>query len=212
MALPSRIIEGLNAWTIPLWLFLRQRTIWNDFILCTVLYINWYFGACICVMACFFLSVQYRFVAWSFLGLPLILPFLVMFLENWQVPTIDVAVRHSMGISYKVFYQNIAGKNNYLSWIVIAMVVQYRSRYSLILIGSILLSNNILGSFPIFEHIRFPYRFHILTLICAGCLVAPHVKQFWLAYAIFLEQILLGGLTFQMSTQDTQPRRLFLGE
>ena len=207
------IIEGLNAWTIPLWLYFCGKKnrfgMILSFALCCIS--NWYFGACICVMACF-LSVQYRFVAWSFLGFPLVLPFLLMFLEAWQdIPTIDVTVRHSMGISWQGFLPSIEGesvfaKNNYLSWIVIAMVVQFRSRYSLILIGSILLSNNILGSFPIFEHIRFPYRFHILTLICAGCLVAPHIKRLWLAYAIFLEQILTGGMTFQIPTQATQPQ------
>ena len=101
------IIEGLNAWTIPLWLyFCGQKNRFGmilSFALCCIS--NWYFGACI-VCDGLFLSVQYRFVAWSFLGLPLVLPFLVMFLEAWQViPTIDVAVRHSMGIPWQGFYR-----------------------------------------------------------------------------------------------------------
>ncbi len=206
------IIEGLTAWTIPLWLYFCGRKhrfgMIFSFALCCIS--NWYFGACICVMACF-LSVQYRFVGWSFFGLFLVMPFLLMFLDAWQdIPTIDEAIRQSMGISWQGFLPSIEGntvlaKNNYLSWIAIVMIIQFRSRYTLLLIGSILLSNNILGSLPLFEQIRFPYRFHVITLICAGCLIAPNTNKPWFAYAIFIEQILLGGMIFQIPTQSIQP-------
>ena len=206
------IIEGLNAWTIPLWLYFcghkNHVGMICTFALCCIS--NWYFGACICVMTVI-LGFKHQEIRWSFLGLFLVAPFLWMFLEAWQdMTTVQADVRQSMSISWQGFLPNFSphstfAKNNYISWILLILLLQFRNKNTWFIAIPILLSLNILGSLPLFEHVRFPYRFHAITLICAGCLVAPHIKKTWLVYAIFVEQCLFGRMAFQIPTQPTSP-------
>ena len=206
------IIEGLNAWTIPLWLYfcgIRHRTgMIASFALCCIS--NWYFGACISVMT-IIIALRRMDVLWSFVGLFLVAPFVWLFVSAWStIMPLGSQLQQDMSISVMDFLPNFTmlptplAKNNYISWIVLMILLFHRHRDMWIIFVPLLLSLNILGWLPLFEHIRFPYRFHAMTLLLVGYFAAPYIKKNWVIYAILIEQIMVGGLNFFIPVQKAR--------
>ena len=65
----------------------------------------------------------------------------------------------------------------------------------------LLLSESFAGC--LFEHIR-SIVYAIIDLV--GYYMAPYIKKTWMLYAILIEQIVLGGLSFGIPVQPIQPK------
>ena len=82
-----------------------------------------------------------------------------------------------------------------------------RSRYLLLALIPLLLSSGVGMDLPLLEYIRFPYRWHIATLVLIGFALAQTLEKYrwwWLAPIIMLEGLFLSPVESVLPTASTQ--------
>jgi hypothetical protein len=211
------IIEGCNAWAIGFWLWAIGNKRYHLAIVFFLLGVlsNWYYGAVLCLL-CICFAVKDRKVLLSFIGLILCIPFVSMFLESaGQMIQIPSDIRQKMGFQWGVPTPNLLSDNNpfaittYLGWITIIAAFTSQKKYLWFALIPFILSIGwpFLYNFPILEWIRFPYRWHIATLIflgLAGGTAQIITKYKWIPYLLLLENILLSPIDFILPSSSSE--------
>ena len=143
-----------------------------------------------------------REALWSLLGLLLVGP-LNLFLMAWpEVQPCSQDIAEQMSLSVQNFQApfwmetSILGLTGSLSLVAVFFVLKQNSLKMAFLIPSVLLSMGFCHELPIFNLMRFPYRWHLTTLVVLCALLAPLIKnRMWIGWLIFVEQMLLSPLS-----------------
>ena len=201
------IIEGTQLWALGFWLWAIASKRYKLGILFFFLSIlsNWYFGAVGCLL-CFLLGLHNRKIWLSFLGLLPASPFIFLFLSSLSSSAqISPEIIQMMGFQFQFPVPNITSKPNpfaistYLGWLPFILLFTSRNRNSFWIIFPFFLSLGlpILYQLPVFSSVRFPYRWHLGTLIILGWVLFAHPwvqKKSWLALLLLLEYLLLSPI------------------
>lgn len=197
------IIEGQDAWTLPLWIGLIAKgspvAVALSFAL--VVASSWYAAACGILLLCLILPFK-RNALWSVFGLLLTTPLIHSFLQAWpgaEPFSPDIAQKMSLSIqAHQPFWidTSMLALTGCTSLIAICVALKKSSVNILFLVPSVLLSLGLFHDLPVVNLMRFPYRWHLATLVVLCALLAPTIKdRFWLGWLIFAEQIFLSPLS-----------------
>ncbi|MBM74740.1 MAG: hypothetical protein CMK59_05020 [Proteobacteria bacterium] len=196
------IIEAMDAWTIPLWLgcVARGNRILTAFSFALLIISSWYTAACGMLILCMLLIFK-REAAWSVLGILICGPIIYSFTQAWPVIqpfSSEISGQMSLHIQApQPFWisNSTLGITGSCSLIASVFVLKVRSVKLLLLALPILLSFGFFHQLPIVNLMRFPYRWHLATLVIFCALLAPAVKdRAWLVWLIFAEQLLLSPI------------------
>lgn len=202
------IVEGLDGWTLPLflWAHYKGRRLLAPLAFALVILSSWYLGAVACLLA-LFLGRK----AWpsALFGLLLAMPFVWFFGSAFpESAAIAAEVRALMGTSLLpsvpgLFADNPFAKTSWLGLIapaLAALVIRQHRLAGAAILCFWLLS---LGVGPHFElpglsSLRFPYRLHAGVLVVLAALAGLASQRWswgrWLAPAIVLEGLLLSPI------------------
>ncbi|MDP6935365.1 MAG: hypothetical protein QGG40_20765, partial [Myxococcota bacterium] len=198
------IVEGTDGWTLALWAWMvgRGRHGWAALALALTVLSSWYLGMACCALAAF-AGVRDRRAWWSFLGLAAVMPMLMSFAGAFPaMGPLDGEIRASMGAPLGVPTPGFAAGlspfalNTYVGWTILLVACWSRSLWALLALVPAALSLGVgpLYELPVFELIRFPYRWHAATLVLLGGAVATVADRrgwWWLGPLIVLEGWLL---------------------
>ena len=131
------IIEGVDAWPLALWLWsaaLGKRTFMAlSLALCVLC--SWYLGAAACLLT-ILLSIERRDILFSFAGLLLSGPFVLIFIQNFpSMGAIPLDVRAQLCMDTSLPTPNIISefnpfaKTNYIGWIAASCALFSRSKF-----------------------------------------------------------------------------------
>ena len=177
------IIEGIDAWPLPLWLWtcagsskLKQSL---SFALCILM--SWYMGACVCMLALIF-STRHPRILYSFGGLALACPWIYVFIHTHpSLGEIDLNLRLQLTAQLDIPTPNLLSpsnpfaKNTYLGWVLPLLCLG--SRFSLFALIPLALSFGIGADWPLLSAMRFPYRWHGATLFILAFALAKVVEK-----------------------------------
>ncbi|MCB9744852.1 MAG: hypothetical protein H6741_03985 [Alphaproteobacteria bacterium] len=207
------IVEGLDGWTLALWLWAlaRQRPIAAALAFALTVMSSWYMAATACVVAALLGPRAWLSMAG---GLALSYPALHGFLGAFSGRVaLDPAVRAAMGTELSLSAPGLLeGLNPFAktSWVgliapaLAALTLRERPerwRGALLILGVCGLLSFGVGpwySLPPFSGLRFPYRFHAGTLLALAWLAGHAAERWrhggWLAGLIALEGLLLSPI------------------
>jgi hypothetical protein len=204
------IIEGVDGWTLVLWVWLAARGRWGWAVVAAALTVasSWYLAWAGAVAAFAIVGWRWRASASFAAGIALAAPLVYAFTSSFPGGTpLEPAVRAAMGTSVQLFPVpgsmpglSYAAKTSWIGWIAgSAALVSIRShpRWAA---GGLLAWLASLGVGPLFllpvwSSIRFPYRLHVLTLLVLGFLAAKTLqgrgRLTWLAACLVVVEALL---------------------
>ncbi|HJN73317.1 MAG TPA: hypothetical protein QGF58_05215 [Myxococcota bacterium] len=200
------IVEGLDGWTLPLflWAHFRGRRLLAVLAFALVVVSSWYLGAVVCLLA---LCLGRRAWPSALVGLllasPLVWAFGMAFPESAAVPA---EVRAMMGTSVLPGVPGILADNPFAktSWIgltapVLALVVVRERRLVAGLLAVFwVLSLGLGPDLPGLSSLRFPYRLHAGVLVLLAGLAGLGAQRWswgaWLAPLIVVEGLLLSPI------------------
>jgi hypothetical protein len=208
------IVEGLDGWTLALflWAHARRRTGWAVLAFGLTVISSWYLGA----VACAFALLLGRRGWLSMLGgLCLASPFLSGFTGAFgEREALEPAMRRAMGSDLFPSLPGLITDNPFAktSWVgVIApglAIWGRRWRLGLVLGAFWLLS---LGLLP--SPLRFAYRLHAGVLVVLALLAGQVAQRWrhggWLALAIVAEGLLLSPVEPLLPSAPAQPERVY---
>lgn len=206
------IVEGLDGWTLALWLLALGRRRWGLGAVAFALTVisSWYLGAVACVLAAL---LGRRAWVTAALGLVLSAPLLALFFGAFpEGQPLDPAVRAAMGAQLAVGRPGILpGLQPFAmtTWVggIAPLLALWGlrdsdlARRAAIVLGTCALLS--LGLGPIydlapFSSLRFPYRFHAGTLAALALLAGLGADRLrvgaWLAPVLVLEGLLLSPI------------------
>ena len=201
------IIEGTQIWAMGFWLYAigSKRYRLGILFFWLSLLSNWYFGAVSCLL-CLLLGLKDRKIWLSFLGLIPALPFILLFFSTLSSSAqIPGEIIQMMGFQWGIPAPNIISKPNpfaistYLGWIPLILLITCKNRASLWILIPFLLSLGLpfLYQLPILSFFRFPYRWHLGTLIILGWTLSKHPwvqQRSWLSLILMMEYLLLSPI------------------
>ena len=197
------IVEGLDGWTLAVWLWLVARDRWRTASVAFALTIvsSWYLGAAACVLAVFIKR------GWSsaLLGFVLASPLLGEFLGAFPgVGAMDPEIRTLMGARPGLWSPGIVSDYPLAmtGWIGIAgpLLALYAARsrpwVALSAVTLLVLATGVGPWFelPGFNAVRFPYRFIAGALVGIAFLAGLATERAWVAPLIVLEGLLLSPI------------------
>ena len=198
------IVEGLDGWTLALWLWAvaRNRTAWAALAFAATVVSSWYLGAAACVLAVF---LGPRGWASGIAGLLLASPMLSSFLGAFpEIGALDSEVRGAMGARPGLWTPGLVAENPLAitGWVgflapVLALRAARERPWAAAAAGSCLLLAVGVGPWyglPVFEAVRFPYRFLAGALAAMALLAGTGTSRAWLAWAVVAEGLLLSPI------------------
>ncbi|MBM4392073.1 MAG: hypothetical protein FJ090_13205 [Deltaproteobacteria bacterium] len=204
------IVEGIDGWALPLWAWMlsRQHTIRAGLALFLCIFSSWYLGMVACGLAALWGLTDRRARYSLGLGLVLALPFLWAFAGAFGGnEPLDDAVRLAMSAQLAIPTPNVASPpspfaiNTYLGFSTVALSLlglRARPMLGLSALACLVLSTGRgpWWDLPVFEMVRFPYRWHAGTLLCLAPLVAHAASRVpWLGFVPWLEGLLLSPIS-----------------
>ena len=186
------ILEGTNGWPLALWVWMAARKRWLAASIAGAFSVtaSWYLGAAGCLLALGIAPFHWRAgisYAVGVLGAaPLIFLFFTSFPDN---APIDASVRALMGTTVWPFPRpgaaeglQYAAKTSWLGWLVIPLAALSVRKHPAVAVGALAAWILSLGigpwyELPVWRSLRFPYRLHAATLLCAGFLAGQTVDD-----------------------------------
>lgn len=229
------IIEGTQIWPIAwlLWSTAPNRNhsrFWVVFFVWCSIMSNWYYGAIACVLWVFS-TIQQRANWVGIFGIIASLPCIYLFTTTFAPQPIDPDIIRSMGFQWGLSMphfqhpQNFFAMNNFIGcffalfWLCNiythrqpdTSILEHAKQhpYVPLLIVSFVLSLGVplLQQLPIISMIRFPYRWHLLTLIAMVWSLPStqrnHIFMWVLCTLIALEQIFLSPVPWTLPTSPS---------
>ncbi len=181
------LAEGTDGWTLALLALAlaRGRPLWAAAALALTILSSWYLGLCGCALAAG-AAVRERPCALALLGILPTLPVVALFLGAFpEAAPLDPSLRAAMGAQLTVPTPGATGglqpfaMNTYVGWIVGALALAGLRHGGVRWValaavpGALSLGIGPLYELPALELMRFPYRWHALTLL----LLAPAVGR-----------------------------------
>ena len=197
------IIEGVDVWPLALWLWActtkRISYMVSSLALCIIM--SWYLGAAACLLA-IILARKDKRILYSLLGIILASPAIWMFVQTHPtMGAIPLDVRSSMSAEWGIptpngfSNENPFAKNNYIGWCAFIALFQWRTaRWALIPLA---LSFGFGSDMPILSAVRFPYRWHLATMVLVGFAIADVLQKknwTWFPFVILAEFLLLSNI------------------
>ena len=203
------IAEGTDGWTLALLALAlgRGNPIGAALALALTVLSSWYLGMCGCLLVCLAALRDARALA-ALAGLLLAAPALLTFLHAFPgTAPLDPAVRAAMGAPLHLLARPglAEGLNPFAitAWVgllTVGAALWSRSRYLLLAAVPALLSLGLgpLYDLPVLELVRFPYRWHALTLLLLGAAAGTTADRWrwgWLlGPLVVLEGLLLSPI------------------
>ena len=216
------IIEGTQIWPLGFWLWSigTKRYRLGILFFCLSILSNWYFGAVTC-MLCFLLGFKDKKIWLSFLGLLPAIPMIELFLSTLSTSAkIPSHIIQAMGFQWGLAEPNILSDpnpfalNTYIGWIPLLLLLTGRTRRSFWILIPFVLSLGLveLYQLPLLSSFRFPYRWHLGTMIILGWALFQHPwvqKRSLLPIFLLMEYLLLSPIDiFPPKTDASYPEYL----
>ena len=209
------IIEGTQIWPLGFWLWAMGTKRYRLGILffCLSILSNWYFGAVSC-MLCFLLGFKDRKIWLSFIGLLPAAPLIGLFLSTLSTSAkIPADIIQAMGFQWGIPDPNILSApnpfaiNTYIGWIPLLLLLTGRTRRAFWILIPFLLSLGLpeLYQLPLLSSFRFPYRWHLGTMIILGWALFQHPwlqRKSFLPMLILIEYLLLSPIDIILPMSD----------
>lgn len=197
------IVEGVDVWPLALWLWAcaRQKTPYMiaSFALCILM--SWYLGAVVCLLAVI-LSRHDTRILFSLLGVLVAAPAIWTFVHaHPTMGAIPLDIRETMSAQWGIPTPNIMSKsnpfakNNYIGWC--AMIALFEWRYARWALIPLALSFGIGADLPLLSFVRFPYRWHLATMVLIGFAIARLLERknwWWFPFLVLLEFLTLSRI------------------
>ena len=202
------IVEGLDGWTLPLfvWLVLREQRAWAAVAFFLVILSSWYLGAVGCVLA---LVMGRRAWPSAAAGFGIALPFVWAFAGAFPGQAgVGPEIQRMMGTSLVPAMPGLVEDNPFAktSWIglvapVLALLVARERRWEWAALALFVVLSLGWGPWyhlPGLSSLRFPYRWMAGALLLLGGLAGLGAQRWkhgaWLAPVIVLEGLLLSPI------------------
>lgn len=212
------IIEGIDVWPLALWLWAcsTKRIIYMASSLALCLFMSWYLGASACLLTLILARKDVR-ILHSLWGILIASPAIWTFVQTHPtMGAIPIDVRESMSAQLGIPTPNILSKgnpfakNNYVGWCTVIMLLQWKTaRWALIPLA---LSFGIGSELPLLSSVRFPYRWHLATMVLIGFAVADVLQKknwSWFPWILLLEFLLLSNINFFIPTAPSIPPNIY---
>jgi hypothetical protein len=212
------IVEGVDVWPLALWLWAcaGQNKFKMAFTLAICILTSWYLGAVACLLT-LILATKRKEILYSLLGVAISSPAIWMFVHTHpSMGGIPVDIREAMsaefGLSTPNFLSKINpfAKNNYIGWCILLAIS--RSRYTLWALIPLGLSFGLGSELPVLSSVRFPYRWHLATMVLLGFALADFLQKknwTWLPTLILCEGLLLSGVDFFIPSATAQNPEIY---
>lgn len=180
------------------------------------LFMSWYLGASACLLTLILARKDVR-ILHSLWGILIASPAIWTFVQTHPtMGAIPIDVRESMSAQLGIPTPNILSKgnpfakNNYVGWCTVIMLLQWKTaRWALIPLA---LSFGIGSELPLLSSVRFPYRWHLATMVLIGFAVADVLQKknwSWFPWILLLEFLLLSNINFFIPTAPSIPPNIY---
>lgn len=177
---------------------------------------SWYLGAVTCLLAVILARHDKRILL-SLFGVAVAAPAIWTFVHaHPTMGAIPLDVRESMsaqwGISTPNFLtkSNPFAKNNYIGWCALVAVMEWRyARWALIPLA---LSFGIGADLPLLSLVRFPYRWHLATMVLIGFAIAQLLERknwWWFPFLIVFEFLVLSKIDLFIPTAPAESPTIY---